>query len=237
MTKLSQKVLKEIKKKKIEPAPRWKFLLKDYFVWLAFAVSVIIGAIAVCVILYFLSGNDWDIWRHLGISPLRHFVLSLPYLWIASLALFLWLAYFNYKNTKSGYRNETYYIVGLSVIGSLFVGAILHYSLGVGERVDKMLTAKMPVYGRAVANCSKKNVWSRPERGLLGGRVIRIASPDEFFLEDFIGSEWEVQKNEETLMQSGVMIVNGVYLKIIGRKGNGRIFQAKEIRLWMNGRE
>ena len=58
MTKLSEKVLKEIKEKKIEPAPRWQFLLKDYFVWLSFAASVIIGAIAFCVILYFLSGIE-----------------------------------------------------------------------------------------------------------------------------------------------------------------------------------
>ncbi len=232
MSKISEKVIREIKEKKIEPMPRWRFLLKDYFIWSAFAVSVLVGAVSFGVILFVFLGNDWDLYKYLRINPLKHFIFSLPYLWVLLLLAFLGLAYYNYKHTKSGYHYETYAIVGLSFLASIALGLLFHFGFGMGEKIDTALSANLPIYGQIQAYCSKESVWSQPERGLLAGRIKTVDDDNEFELEDFKGLVWQVKEDEKIVMPASFLIIAGKRVKLIGEKEAERRFKAKEIRAW-----
>jgi len=231
MSKFCDKVLCKIKEEKIEPKPKWHFLLKDYFVWLAFAVSLIVGALAFCVALSIILDNDWDIYRYLSLSPAKHILLSLPYIWIFAILLFLGLALYNYKHTKSGYRSGTFVVLGLSVVGSVVLGSVFH-SLGMGRKIDRIFSQNIPLYQNVHCCCNRKDIWTQPEKGLLGGRILNIRKEDEFDIEDFGGIIWQIEKNNETLIRGPVLIIENEEVKLIGEKRTEKRFRAREIRPW-----
>jgi len=232
MEKLSQKVLEKIKEEKIEPRPRWQFLLKNYSIWTSFVISVGIGAVAFCVTLDILTDNDWDVYRYAIENPMEKIFLSFPFLWIIALMLFLGLAYYNYKNTKGGYKYETYYIVGLSILGSVILGGIFHYYFGMGEKMEALLAENMPFYKKIYSHCKDREVWLQPEKGLLGGEIVRISTPSSFELEDFSGMSWVVKKEKNVLIRGNSSLFEKEEVRIIGEKEEDSIFRAVEIRPW-----
>lgn len=232
MDKLCDKVLCKIKEEKIEPKPRWQFLLKDYFVWLAFAVSVIVGGLAFCVVLSIISDNDWDIYRYLNLSPAKHVLLSLPYIWIVLIFLFLGLAFYNFKHTKSGYRRGAFLVLGLSIAGSFVLGSFFH-ALGWGGKIDRIFAKNVPLYQNIHCCCNRQDIWTQPEKGLLGGQIIEVKQETGFDLEDFRGMSWEVEKDSQTLIRGPVLVRKGEKVKLIGEKKAEKRFRAREIRPWM----
>lgn len=231
MKKFCDKVLDKIKEEKITPKPRWHFLLKDCFVWMCFFAAVIVGGLAFCVMLHVFSTNDWDIYVNLQRSWMAHFLISLPYIWMVGLILFVGLACYNYRHTKRGYRTETFWVVLLSVIGSLILGTLIHFT-NLGERIENALFEKVPISEEMSCCGHRKDVWSQPEKGLLGGRVLKIISAGIFDLEDFSGALWEVEKNEKTIIREPAVILEGEEIKIIGKIREGKIFKAVDIRPW-----
>jgi len=232
MQKLCDKVLCKIKGEKIEPRPRWQFLLKDYFIWLAFAISVLVGGLAFCVALSITVDNDWDIYKYLNVNPTQHILLSIPYLWIILLLLFLGLAFYNYKHTKGGYRHGTFVILGFSVVGSVIVGSIFH-SMEMGREIDRIFVKNVPLYQKIHCCCHRKDIWSQPEKGLLGGRILSVRMEDGFDLEDFQGLVWQVEKDSQAFVGSPVLVQEGREVKLIGEKRAEKLFWAWEIRPWM----
>ena len=231
MPKLSDKILQKIKEEKIVPKPRWQFFLKNYFIWLLFLVSLILGALAFCAMLNTFFTNDWDIYRYLQTSLVGHILISLPYIWIVFLIFFVWIAYQNFKYTKSGYRRETFFVVGLSVIGSFILGAFLH-TLGAGEMIEDSIASSVPFYEKIACCSARKDIWDQPEKGLLAGEIKTIMDKNEFELEDFKGEVWQIERGEKMLVPSGLLIIAGRRVKLIGEKRGELRFWAKEIRAW-----
>ena len=233
MDNLGDKVLRKIKEEHIAPKPRWQFLLKDYFIWFLFLIALFLGSLAFCVALYVLSSNDWDLYHYLHTTLVGHILISIPYLWLLFLALFISIAYYNFKYTKSGYRRETYFIVGLSVVGSLFLGAFL-YTLGAGEKIEDFVAASVPVYEKIACCSNRKDIWDQPASGLLGGTITVVQDASNFELKDFSGTDWRVQENDDTLEYDPLEIKAGEEVKIIGEKQLDSVFWAREIRPWKN---
>ena len=233
MNNFGEKVLQKIKKECICPKPRWQFLLKDYFVWLVFLISLFLGSIAFCVMLHVLFTNDWDLYQYLHTSFAGHILVSIPYLWLVFLALFVSIAYYNFKYTKSGYRHETYFIVGLSIVGSLFLGTFLH-TLGAGEKVENFVAESVPEYEKLTCCSARKDIWVQPTHGLLAGEIVNIVDERNFELKDFFGSAWHVQESDDTLEYEPLLIQPGESVKIIGEKQMDFVFWAREIRPWGN---
>ena len=232
MGKLCDKVLCKIKEEKIEPKPRWQFLLKNYFIWTAFAVSVGIGAVAFCVVLDVLTDNDWDVYKYAADNPLERIFLSLPLVWMIALVLFLGLAYYNCKNTKSGYKYGTYVIVGLSIAVSVILGSIFHYYFGMGEKMESLVAENLPFYRKIYSHCSNRKVWLQPEKGLLGGEIVRISNPASFDLEDFGGMLWLIKREKNVFIRGNLPLFEREEVRIIGEQEDDRIFRAIEIRPW-----
>jgi hypothetical protein len=228
MTTTSEKILQTIKEKHIEPDPRWKFLAKNWVLWLAFIAALVVGALSFSVVLEILFNHDWDVYFYLHKSFLQYLVLSLPYLWIICLMLFSWLAYYNFVHTKGWYHHHVYGIVILSVASSVCLGAIM-YHFGIGDSVDQIFSSNVPYYNKL--KFGKNDVWSHPEDGLLGGDIIQVLSSDEFVIKDLSGNIWEI--NDHDLKNQGDKIRIGERVKIIGQEDDGKDnFDAKEIRDW-----
>jgi hypothetical protein len=231
MDNLGDKVLRKIKEECICPKPRWQFLLKDYFIWFLFLIALLLGALAFCVALYVLTTNDWDLYQYLHTSFVGHILISIPYIWIIFLAIFVLIAHYNFKHTKSGYRRETYFVVGLSVVGSLFFGAFLH-TLGTGEKIEEFVEASVPMYEKIACCGARKDIWDQPARGLLAGKIVTVMDERNFELRDFSGFDWQVQEDDDTLEYDPLQMQPGEDVKIIGEKKMDFVFWAREIRPW-----
>src|SRR5665648_1197459 len=86
MKNISNEVLKKIKDNNIKPKPRWYFITKNYFIWLIFGISIILGSFAFSMVLFIIKQLDWDIYHYIGESFLKTVFVSLPYLWLISVS-------------------------------------------------------------------------------------------------------------------------------------------------------
>lgn len=231
MGEIGKKVIEKIREEKIAPKPRWHFLLKDYFTWIMFVISIFIGALAFCTMLYVFFNNDWDLYKYLHTSVVGHIMLSIPYLWILFLILFLALAFYNYKHTKDGYRHQAYMIMLLSIAGSALLGTFLH-TLGMGEAIEDAAANAVPYYEKITCCSHRKDIWNQPAIGLLGGKITEIKDEQNFGLEDFQGTLWQVKEDSETIERGPAMIKMGKEVKVIGEEKEEGIFWAREIRPW-----
>ena len=227
MTTTSDKILKQIKDSRMAPEPKWRFLAKNSAEWAMFFIALIIGSLSFAVMLDMLVGHDWDLYTYLHKTFLQYLVLSLPYVWICAVAVFSWIAYYNFVHTKGWYRHRGYLVVLASVFLSITLGTVFFY-LGFGRKVDEVLSSNVPYYNMMKLN--KKAIWSHPDEGLLGGAVVGIKSQNELALSDDSGQVWDVQA--ASVYKDMPDITIGERIKIIGAEKDGHVFVAKEIREW-----
>lgn len=225
---ISDKIIEKIREEKITPKPRWQFLLKYYVFWTIFGASIIVGSLSFAVILHTTLENDWDIYRYLDKSLFEYIFISLPYFWIILLAVLLWVAYYDYRHTKTGYRYQYYWIV----LGSILISFILGLGslrLGIGKEIDEIFARNIPYYNGTLKH--KKEVWSHPEKGLLAGRIKTIIDEKDFNLEDFKGEIWEIRESNIVWHETPKIEEE---VKLIGEKSDSCcIFFVKEIRSWV----
>lgn len=228
MTKFSEEIIGKIKCEHIAPVPKWCFLARGYAFWVLFVASVILGSLSFAVMVHIANSGDWDIFNHLGGNWITSTVMLLPYFWLVFLGIFALVAYLNWKHTKYGYRFRRRWIVVGSVGLSIFFGNVF-YALGLGKEMDILMTKAMPFYDKSKHE-ARKELWLRPENGLLGGKIISIdEKTEEITLKDENGKKWivddrDVEWENEKLQQKGKII------KVIGKKDGEHKFIAKEIR-------
>jgi hypothetical protein len=203
-------------------------LLKDYFLVASFFVSIIVGAMAVSAIIFMLTVNDWDVYEYLDRSLFEHIFVSMPYLWISALLIFILAAYYNFKYTRRGYHYEMYIIVLASVVISLILGLILFLS-GVSEDIHNIFMKQVPFYNNLVYDT--RTVWDNPQRGLLGGKIIKVENQNDFMLQDFHGKAWLVEREGLKCCNPSFVKV-GEEVEMIGRMEDGNIFFVKMMRPW-----
>lgn len=224
----SDKAMERIKKEQVTVLPKWRFLLKDATVWTFFALTIIIGSLGTSAMLFLITIEDWDIYRYLNKSFIEYVLLSLPYLWIFFIFLFVLLAYYNARHTKHGYRFRGYWLAGISIFASAAIGLGLNY-LGVGAKLDSMFAKNLPIYEKMTQHHVYN--WSLPEFGLLGGRIIEIKSEREFVLEGFDARMWNIL-SDRPRTNFRIKIRPDENIKIIGKIIGDGAFKADEIRPW-----
>lgn len=229
MSELSQKILEKIKKREIEPKARWQFLLRDWFLWGAFGFSVVLGSAAFAVMIFVLNDREWDIYKFLDKSFLEYLILCLPYLWLAALGLFLWLAFYNFEHTKTGYRHNPWLVTGVSFVLSLILGAVFFYG-GLGAAIDEIFANNLPLYQKVMQH--KQDIWCHPDRGLLWGKIIKIENGQIFLLSGCNRQEWTVKVREPAVCNDLTNCLAGEKIKVIGEAESPNVFLARELRLW-----
>ncbi len=228
MTDISKETLKKIKNEQVHPKPRWYFLTRNYFYWFMFSFTTALGGIAFGMILLITSDLDWDIYPYLGISLPEAVVISLPYLWIVLLIFFLFITYYHFTHTRTGYRYRFIVIFFLSFLTSALLG-FYFYQYGWTETVERQLRNRVPAYQRMVYN--RENQWTHPERGLLCGVVIEIMpEKNRLLLEDYLNKKWEISSNQARV-RDNMPLARNQHIKIIGHQISESVFKATEIRI------
>lgn len=145
MSNLKHQVLKDIKEQGIKPTSRFYFVTRNYFFWLLFAVSVIVGAFAFSSILFALLLNQ-EYWNTLPFfSKSSLFIQSVPFFWLVLLVLFTISAWFNFKRTDGAHRRQNAMVVLASILFSMLLGVLL-FRFGVAEHVQNIFTKHSATY-------------------------------------------------------------------------------------------
>lgn len=220
--KFDQELISTIKEKHLTPKPRWQFLLKNYVIWSACALSLVIGSLAVSVIIYLVRYNDWDLYDELNGSFWQFALLTLPYFWLIILVLFVFIIYYNIKHTKKGYRYSVILTITTSIIISIMGGG-LFFRIGFGQYIDDILGERSPFY-QGVFN-RQINLWDQPENGHLMGLVSETKN-NEFVLIDIHNQQWII-KLSETVKLPPTGITVGQPIRIIGQILPNHTFSAQ----------
>lgn len=232
MENISNEVLKKIKDNHIKPKPRWYFITKNYFIWLIFGISIILGSLAFSMVLFMVRQLDWDIYRYIGNNWLETIFISLPYLWLIFFILFIWVAYYNFVHTKRGYRFKFISILLMSLVISIILGTGLYFN-GFSERLENIFSEKIPYYNSLVYSCEEQ--WMQPKRGLLAGTIMEIGLPENgFTLRDLENSHWKIEVSN-VIWKGKITPTPGLKIKLIGELMGGNHFKAIEIRPWQKG--
>ncbi|MBN2395352.1 MAG: hypothetical protein JXC36_02685, partial [Candidatus Atribacteria bacterium] len=99
------------------------------------------------------------------------------------------------------------------------------------EVIERQLRLRIPGYHRMVY--TSENQWMHPEKGLLGGKVIKIElENDSIQLKDYFEREWKIDISQATV-RSTMPLAENMEIRIIGKKISTDIFKANEIRVMM----
>lgn len=229
MAKLSEKILKTVQKEKLKIKPRWQFVLKRVLIWTALVVAILLGSIAVSMIMFQLTSIEWHLLSRFGPERPRIILSIVPYFWLFVAAILMTFVYFEFKQTKTGYRYRSGIIIAVAILISLILGTTI-FTIRGPAHLEPFLRERMPFYEN-INFVGHRQFWLAPERGLLGGKVDAALDEKMFTLRDFHDQMWSVTilNNEDKYIY---MITPGHMVKIEGEKTGDNEFAAKSIETW-----
>jgi len=222
--RFTDNLIAAIKEKKLAPKPRWNFLAKETAVWVGVAGAAAVGSMATATAIFMIADTDWDIFERLGLSWTGHVLLSLPYVWLAVIAVSIAAAFLNFRHTRRGYRFGLAAVIAVGAGATVLLGAVL-FSVGLDSEVHEYFNEKIPLYNWLVVD--KRDIWDQPERGLLAGEVREIFGEADFELRDLSGQDWTILEEP-----AGRPVRVGETVKLIGTMGEDNAFTAQIIRPW-----
>lgn len=228
MKNLIQDTLARIKKERIAPEPRWKFLARRAGAWIALGLIVFLGALSVSVAYFLLTQLDWDLPMMMHQNILFYGLGVFPYFWLLLLVIFGIATFWSIRKTENGYRFSWAKIILLSAGGILFAGIILS-TIGINKRLNGSMMRNVPYYARHTT--TKETQWMQPEKGFLAG-TIQAIDGNIIKLEDLKGQSWKIEINNQTLVRPSADVSIGQMIKLIGVQKDGQNFAAIEIRPW-----
>jgi hypothetical protein len=182
---LSESVLEELEKRKVDPIPRNNFLIKRIGFWLLAVFSVITGIFSMAVAIYVFIDQEFildqeNINRYFTAQPFIADIISgIPYLWLAALAMLTLVAYLGFRHTNRGYRYPTIKVIAGSLLASLLLSVSLN-TVDVGKHIHRFLFENVPVYHALIY--SNELRWSHADKGLLGCKVIQYEKKGLYLL-------------------------------------------------------
>ena len=210
---LAQAVLDRIEKEAVVPSPRWQFAVVQYGVWVLWAISVIIGALSIAVILFAAAHARFAIFETTHESIWAFYLQVLPYIWIVLFAGMAVWAYYNLRHTRHGYRYPFWQILLSSLFFSILGGLVLH-GFEVGMLIDLSLGNDFAAYP-SVAHIEER-MWDQPNQGLLIGQIIVPMHPTTtiHFVDDH-GAQWIVRTDELPNVDR-VLLLSGDRVRLLG---------------------
>jgi heme/copper-type cytochrome/quinol oxidase subunit 2 len=230
--KFGEEILHKIKDEKLQPKPRWQFLLKDYVVWAVGGLALFLGSAAMSLIFYMASHEDIGAYQRAGGKPLEILFLVVPFFWLLCLAFFVFIVWYNVKHTKKGYRYPLPIMLAVIIGASVLLGGIF-YAIGFGEKVDDELGRRAPFYDRVMN--PHVDFWSQPERGRLMGMIISQNGDNEYVLVNREREEWKLLTTDAKQL-AGIKIEVGRPINVLGKVSDDNIFQVTEILPAMPGK-
>lgn len=211
---LAERVLERIEDEHLTPRSRWVFILQNYLFWILGALALALGALAFSATLFQATIVDWSLSLVTHTSFFDFFIEAAPLLWVSALALFILIGYMNVHRTVHGYRYPVIVVTLGSVLLSVTFGSGL-YAVGLGGALDEAIGDHPPLYRPIVAK--ERSWWLAPEKGLLTGQVVEVASgTDSFVLRDFSGQSWEIDGSGFDDQELSALAAHGEEVRIVG---------------------
>lgn len=195
-SKTTSAVISKIQKLHIKPRARWVFIARRSAFWIFFAFSAFFGAKAVALTIHIINSADVPMMfgRRFPAPPMLMHVL--PMFWIGSFVLFVIAASWFLQHTPKGYKWTLHKILGVNVLISIILGAIL-YTTGIAPICDRMI---LSVFRPELsAERHRQRLWDHPEYGFMRGKIIKNIDESHFTLEDPHGDEWLVEFDSGSL--------------------------------------
>lgn len=221
-----QKVMEKIKKEKIKPRSRLLFLVKNYSLWAAGGLALIVSAASFSLMVYLFQYNDYGLRREINKSALEILFHTMPYFWIIFLAIFVFLLYYNIRHTKHGYRYPLWLMIVASVSASIFLGGAFSLA-GWDEKLDGVLGQSAPLYSQVMN--PQLDFWSHPEDGRLVGIVVGTSSDNNLILVDRDNKSWEIKTETiENAINSETATV-GLSVRLLGQQVEENEFLVEQV--------
>lgn len=201
--------------------------------WILASLSVVVGGLAISSII-FRSVNVGAALRP-GAAPVEDLFLVMPFLWIALVAGFGYLAYREIRSTKRGYT----YKLSTLLLGTLLASCVLgiaFFSVGAGFALDRFAARHVPFH--TDLERIQRDRWEHPQDGFLVG-VVGTTTEAGMMLLDPGNIEWQVTFAETLKDQKIQELTKGERVGIRGMliDVEARTFLACDIRsLELEGR-
>jgi hypothetical protein len=222
---IEKEVLERIEEHSVTPKSKWHFVLKEWVLWTAVVVSVILGGMTFATALSVIEVSDWQLLLSSGM--VSGAVIALPYFWLLLFAFSILLAQYNIRHTEKGYRIHVWMIAVWMIAGSLISGSLLYFAGG-GTVIDSALEERVGVYGDWLA--PRHAAWNHEEDGLLSGRVSEMVDDEILEIIDIEGDTWVILvSNDVEYRPKHARPFPGAVLRIVGEKIDEDTFEAKTI--------
>lgn len=208
MQNLSQKILAEIKKQKIEPRSRFIFLAKNYGIWALAIVALFFVAIFFGTFVAELFEAEWELLPHFPGGRFNFVAHTLPIFWLVAILAAGAFTFFLFRKTKCGYRFGVLAIVGSILVASVAGG----FSLLSTSLPPKFHDFKMQNFPPRF----DEREWQNPSEGFLFGTILEIEK--KILLLDSLDEKvWEVDISVAKIPPEFEFEV-GDKIRAIGRK-------------------
>lgn len=210
---LKNKVMGEIKKKKIKMSCPSAILAKKLGLEGGLIFSIICGALLVSIFLYFLKKTRLIRFVELGFPGLKIFLSTIPYDYIALFILVMIAAIYFANKLDLSYERK--------IPDNLFTSIFLAASIIVG-----LFFVFLGVH-EAIKGWSKNRI---PRESAIVGRVVDF-SPGEFIIQEEDGELVKVELRREAGFDNGDIDIRGKFMRAVGDrdKKNPSYFDAESI--------
>lgn len=212
---ISDTTLKLINKKHLKPIPRWEFIAKNWGLWTALILCLLLLVLGFALSIFGVVDN-----------------IIVPYLWLFIAIIFFVLSYLLFQKTKRAYHFPRWQVI-VAMVALAFILGTTFFKMGLARRLDSSLENRLPLYRHVVP--MKLQAWSRPELGYLSGTISKIIDDSNFEITDFSGKSWQISGSNSTI-KGRLRLDVGTEVKIIGSQSGKNTFIFSEIRPWGTGR-
>lgn len=223
MNNFTDNLINKIESKNIKPRPKFTFLLKDITLFLISTISLIIGSLAFAVIFYMIDNNNWDLYSKTNGNFLKFLLLSLPYLWLLLLSIFIWLSIYYIRHIKGTYKYRASYFLFIVILANIIFGFIF-YNFGLGRTIEMTFYQHIPHY--RTINEFPFHIWKQSNKNILTGTIIGFVENKKFILIDSKQQNWIVdyQTARSPLLNTGLPV------KMLGEKTSENSYRAEIIK-------
>lgn len=216
MQKLSEKILAEIKNRKISPHARLLFLAKNYGVWALAIIAISLAAIFVGTFVAELLAAEWALLPHFPGGQINFVFHTLPIFWLGAILAAFLFAFFLLRRTKHGYRFGV-----LAITGGIFIastaGGISLLSTPLPPQLHALRVQNFPPH-------FEEHEWMDPEEGFLFGEIFGIEEK-LLILNAIDESVWSVDVSSAKI-PSQLELVVGEKIRAVGTKLDDENFAA-----------
>jgi hypothetical protein len=201
---LKRALFDRIEQEHVCPRSRMFFRGRECFIWLLWLMTVVVGALAVAVSAFVVTHHQYAVYQATHENAFTFAVSVLPYLWMVVFGVMSFLAVYNLRHTKHGYRYSVVTVLSSSIVVSFAAGTALHL-FGLGYAVDSFLGTQTNMY-MSQSEVETK-LWQQPNDGrLVGMQVLQtISSSSLVIFQDINGKRWQMDVTELFLVDKELL--------------------------------